>query len=339
MNHKLLLPIILVLTSLSTSAEERWFEVELLLFQRNVAIDDLSEDFSNNELAVNSANSIHLLKAKESVTCNHEPCATEVASALIENREFNAQQSQFKLLPEDKLQLSAQREKLQAHASFTPVLHLAWRMPVEEGRSAKPLYLFAGKNLAEKNALQTHSPVLNEVTSDLPETDPALSETTLTPTTLPTQLAEQWEIDGNVKIYLNHYLFIDSQLVIRQQATQLVKEVKTEANDKFEIINSENDVQVINQSEQKEQTKVVQETVIKEVLFNQNRRLRSEEIHYFDHPLMGMIVQIRKIPEQELQELITPAVEEQQETVQVEQSAKKPISSVDDSLSQPVVSQ
>ena len=41
-------------------------------------------------------------------------------------------------------------------------------------------------------------------------------------------------------------------------------------------------------------------TVITESLFDQNRRLRSGEIHYFDHPLMGMIVQIRKIPKNEL---------------------------------------
>ena len=27
----------------------------------------------------------------------------------------------------------------------------------------------------------------------------------------------------------------------------------------------------------------------------QNRRVRSDEIHYFDHPKMGMILQIRKM--------------------------------------------
>ena len=41
-------------------------------------------------------------------------------------------------------------------------------------------------------------------------------------------------------------------------------------------------------------------TAVTETLFDQKRRLRSEEIHYLDHPLFGVIVQIRKIPADEL---------------------------------------
>ena len=59
-------------------------------------------------------------------------------------------------------------------------------------------------------------------------------------------------------------------------------------------------VQIIKQNEFIEPVPTRKETVITESLFDQNRRLRSGEIHYFDHPLMGMIVQIRKIPKNEL---------------------------------------
>ena len=37
-----------------------------------------------------------------------------------------------------------------------------------------------------------------------------------------------------------------------------------------------------------------QELELKPIRFQQNRRVISGEIHYFDHPYMGMIVQIRR---------------------------------------------
>ena len=42
---------------------------------------------------------------------------------------------------------------------------------------------------------------------------------------------------------------------------------------------------------------------LKTIRFEQNRRVISKEIHYFDHPYMGMIVQIRpfNVPEPEVE--------------------------------------
>jgi len=65
----------------------------------------------------------------------------------------------------------------------------------------------------------------------------------------------KWELDGLLKIHLRHYLYINADFDI------------SEKQDNGELESAR---------------------------FSQFRRVFSEDIHYFDHPRMGMIVQIRK---------------------------------------------
>ncbi|WP_019613428.1 peptidoglycan binding protein CsiV [Psychromonas ossibalaenae] len=314
MNYRLLLPFILTCTSFSAAAEQRWFEVELLLFQRGTEIKNVSEQLAADNISVDTTNSISMLKAQADHQCQpDQSCLNEQLPVVITAEQFDSENNVFQLLDESQLQLTEQRKKLKNHASFTPVVHLAWRMPVDSRSKALPIHLFAGKNLAftvpsEEAKSESNEPAV--LTTETELTNTAITDTTLIESTETTaaeldissvlppavQQTDKWEIDGNFKVYLQHYLFIDSQLVIRQTAKQDIEQAEETALTEFEVIDGENDVQIINQTDPVDNIPAAQETVIKEVLFDQNRRLRSEEIHYLDHPLMGMIVQIRKIP-------------------------------------------
>jgi hypothetical protein len=249
LNHKLLLAIILLCSSFSASAEERWFEVEVLLFQRNISFEKIGEKLSEERLSLNTDNSISMLKA----TAESNP-------VVIGAQQFDQNANNFILLDTSQLQLTAQRQKLAAHAAFKPLLHMAWRMPVKSNNSTKPLHLFAGENLR-----------------------------------LTAQSEDQWTVDGNFKIYLDHYLFIDSQFIVRQKTLQELLVPQPAGAQSLNIIEGEHGVEIISLSDQAEASENNQQVVIKEALFDQKRRLKSEEIHYLDHPLMGIIVQIRKI--------------------------------------------
>ena len=75
-----------------------------------------------------------------------------------------------------------------------------------------------------------------------------------------------WTIDGLFNVHLNHYLYITAE---------------------FNVANSSlaaHETALLSDPEHQ----------IKAVKFSQNRRVISKEIHYFDHPYMGMIVQIRR---------------------------------------------
>ena len=142
-------------------------------------------------------------------------------------------------------------------------------MPVRSRNKARPIRIFAGKNLANitLNGKKPNVKYIND----------------------------KWEIDGNLKIYLAHYLYVDSQLIIRKRVMQTVTNDVQEEDAVLDIVNSQNGAQVIRPNDTIIPFKHAKHSVIKEVLFDQNRRLRSGEIHYFDHPLMGMLIQIRKI--------------------------------------------
>lgn len=269
MNYKLLLPLLMLGSSFSAFAAERRFEVEVLVFQRNVDINKINEEYSTTPISVNTSNSIAMLKQFPSDDCvKYEPCAHKKNPVIVNQSHFN-QTNGFEYLDSSHLQLVQQRKKLHAHASFTPVLHTVWRMPVQSRAAAKPIHLFAGTNYA--------------TTANSLEDTQAISA-----------VIDKWAIDGNFKIFLDHYLFIDSQLIIRQQTTA---DVPVEQNNEdLTVISSENGVELMDVNSATTTVKTRKETVIAEILFDQNRRLRSEEIHYLDHPMMGILVQIRKIP-------------------------------------------
>ncbi|MFT7422190.1 MAG: hypothetical protein ACI8UC_000250 [Psychromonas sp.] len=253
MNYKLFLPIMLLCSSFSASAEERWFEVEVLLFQRNISIEKIAEKLSDDIIALDTSSSISMLK----VNAMDQP-----NPVVISAQQYDHNANNFILLDNSHLQLSAQREKLAAHAAFKPVLHMAWQMPVKSNNEAKPIHLFGGENLA-----------------------------------LGSQSGNKWAIDGNFKIYLDRYLFIDTQFIVSQKTVQeQIKRPLADVQDSNSI-DSENIVEITSLKREPATFIDDQKMVVKEALFDQRRRLRSEEIHYLDHPLMGVIVQIRKIEE------------------------------------------
>ena len=79
-----------------------------------------------------------------------------------------------------------------------------------------------------------------------------------------------WELDGFIQIYLKYinrvpYLHINSELFYRQPV--LSANTLPGAPPAYELVS---------------------------IPFSQQRRVISTQLHYFDHPLFGMLVQIRR---------------------------------------------
>lgn len=75
---------------------------------------------------------------------------------------------------------------------------------------------------------------------------------------------QSWFLDGFFKVHLDHYLYITA------------------------------DFNVLSQSLDKSMNGATDNTNVKLINFSQNKRAITGEIHYFDHPYIGMIVQIRR---------------------------------------------
>jgi hypothetical protein len=100
--------------------------------------------------------------------------------------------------------------------------------------------------------------------------------------TVPTILKELWKLDGGISVYLRNvgripYLHIDSNLDFRQP---IHDSKRAQQLDSLQLHSQQSDSLTPN--------------FLKSVNFNQLRRVISKQVHYFDHPLFGMIVRINR---------------------------------------------
>jgi hypothetical protein len=102
--------------------------------------------------------------------------------------------------------------------------------------------------------------------------------------TSPIAPIQQWFIEGFFNIHLKHYLFITADFNILDKSlaelatARLTPTLPTDVDANVNLNSAAN------------ASKPIQAKAIR---FQQNRRVISGEVHYFDHPYMGMIVQIR----------------------------------------------
>jgi len=99
-----------------------------------------------------------------------------------------------------------------------------------------------------------------------------------------------WKVDGNIKVFLKYinrvpYLHIDSELFYRLP-------VPVDEQTASSLTNSTSSVSGINSSNVTANT--TPEYQLVSLPFSEQRRVISNQLHYFDHPLFGMVVQIRR---------------------------------------------
>ena len=126
-------------------------------------------------------------------------------------------------------------------------------------------------------------------------------------------LKELWQLDGGITVYLRNinripYLHIDSTLDFRQpifdpDQVRQVKDLPSSLPDQSVII--VNELRQAGAFQPNFQEPDSQEpNFLQSVNFNQLRRVISKQVHYFDHPLFGMIVRLNRYrwPEEEEEE-------------------------------------
>jgi len=97
---------------------------------------------------------------------------------------------------------------------------------------------------------------------------------------------QDWLLEGFFNIHLKHYLFITADFNILDKN---LSELATAQLSGTTAINTETD-NVLGKKVNIDGATPIQPKAIR---FKQNRRVISGEVHYFDHPYIGMVVQIR----------------------------------------------
>ena len=260
----------------STAFAERWFEVEVLIFKQRPA-PYLQEDFSLKHKAIEDKNTLDLLTPLYSEQAK-QACidgdarfqqSTFTDSLLTQGPQSNLcddsvdymqSYDSLPVIPLARAQDSMEKPYL---LSSTQLQFRAQRLALKK-KGLTPLlhtgWRFEGqsKAVAPSIHLIAGEKIQSGFTTVPSYTDPAfLNLLNAQPELLdaPEKPTVSWELDGLFKVHLRHYLYITTDFDISR---------KLESGE------------------------------IEAARFSQFRRVISGEIHYFDHPRMGMIVQIRK---------------------------------------------
>ncbi|MGE6647918.1 CsiV family protein [Shewanella colwelliana] len=292
----LLVIALLSLPFISQANEERWFEVEVYLFERQgtpfeevvdhvtrhqqrQAVDMISPLFSTDitgaSLGLEGCSAQAWLETPE--LCNQQLSSVQVSHpshipfAIGATEETYAQPGESTvLLSQSQAKLGDIIAKLSRERGHKSLLHMTWQQSMLPRHRAKPVHLFAGDDFSSRYTQAGH--IANQVNDTvIPQFDfsSALSTKAAVPPI--------WQVDGAIKIYLDHYLYVESAIKLREEGS---KQVPMQEDYSTAVI---------------EQAQTTPMPFLYSIWMSQNKRVKSDEIHYFDHPNMGMILQIRKM--------------------------------------------
>lgn len=255
---KTLIPLLLLLVSMPTLAQ-RQFDIEVLIFKRAVNPEQVNESWPN------ALPEINVTKAR-----------------LFQDNEYRAQKG-VEMLAREEYALLSEKERIAKHAGFDVLLHTAWRQG-DEGKAAAPVFrIQAGKDYSSQFNADGRS---KADTPAQPEAELAIEGIQEENIDLPL-----FELDGKLQIYVQHYLYAETTLDLKAPS---VREVVLE-DKPLEIVDdgSDSSIQLGHLEEISPTVRV--ESFLKSYRMEQKRKMRSTETHYLDHPLLGMIIQVRRV--------------------------------------------
>ncbi|MEZ9231228.1 peptidoglycan binding protein CsiV [Vibrio amylolyticus] len=274
---KKLVPLLLFLVSMPTLAQ-RQFDIEVIIFERAVDAEKTSESWPMTQPEVDLSR-----------------------AGKFSDADYRTSK-QVAMLPAAEYQLSDQVKSLDKHAGFNVLVHKAWRQG-DEGKAAAPVFhIQAGRDYSE-----AFNPDGSEKLAFTEETpiDGVIEESIDKPL---------YELDGKFQVYVQHYLYAETQLNLKRPSVRKVTFEDAPLSDDFVVedlegnaLNATPDAIVVEDAIAVEDSivvagnmedvspKVEVEEFLKNYRMDQKRRMRSTETHYLDHPLLGIIIQVRRV--------------------------------------------
>ncbi|MFQ3206325.1 MAG: hypothetical protein ACI9IT_000459 [Glaciecola sp.] len=193
------------------------------------------------------------------------------------------------LLDDNQLTLVDYAKRLFGQRDVSALSHIVWRQPVFFGEENSSFYrVFAGdklelpeqsissyetlkqkfvpeiKNIIDQNSETFFAELTQQLNEGIPVNWESRASNKESKLTDPSSLDDVWEIDGKVKVYLKYinrvpYLHIESEFEFHELELNSFGEAK-----------------------------------IEQYPFKQRRRVISKQIHYFDHPKMGIIIRLQR---------------------------------------------
>lgn len=253
------------------TGHEGWYQVEMIIFARKTDVgqehwpSNIKLRYPNNWVELkdpNAASSIENL--------NSDPAITGEQNATANNT-IDLTTDAFYLLPQNERQLNAEAKKLTNSSRFEVLFHQAWRQVIGHKNNAKNIIINGGKQFGQHQEL--------EGTINLSVATYLKLQTNLWFSQFDVNIGQEQTIPWpEIPVRPNYKKFTDPTLTLDTDAdlTQaLAKENNTWGNNTSSTTDS--------------QEAFVTRQII---LVKQARDMRSNEVHYVDHPVVGIILKV-----------------------------------------------
>lgn len=255
--------------------EGRWYSVEVLIF-KHLKASSLGDEFWPQDLTLTYPNSLQYLTKER------------IDNPLLKK--------DFTRLDRSLFSLNNHRESLRRSANYEVLFHDAWQQQMW-GKDAAVSIAIQGGDTIDNDALQEHSELEGFITFHISRflhvnTELWLSE----PSIAKIQGADGVSTLPERPIGSNEASLVLTQALQRDSVPgQSLSEHLGEklARDARRILDTTN--RAIESTSQAELNTNTSQGI---VALQQTRRMRSKELHYIDHPLLGMFIYFNPIPEE-----------------------------------------
>lgn len=255
------------------NTEIPWYEVEVIIFanQQKLAAD--TETWPEDVATAGYDHVLDLaLPGFTPVKPNLPPINTKASLKTVSINSGDVYgNGAYVLLNKDFFQLTNIARRINSSSKYDVVLHLAWRQPTFDEDKSLPVFVFNG--MTERDP--TPEPVSNP--GQQQGYDFYVNG-------LQTGPQFHW-LSGTLKLSVSRYLHMEADLHMKLRKTkqEVIEESPPPESGGFGSFFGI----------AKEPTPImIERPVLQDYRLFETRRMRSKEIHYFDHPLMGIVVKV-----------------------------------------------
>jgi len=240
-----------------------WYEIEVIIFLNQLELGVASENWQVDGLPAHNASPISLRLPGDNTPIT-TPAGYDDNAAGI-NMGGMSQKQAFVMLDRADFQLTNISNKLAKSANYKILLHIAWRQPTLSQSESLPIYVFNGMTEIQS----VTAPQRNQFG------DPAIIGAAV-------EGPQLQEFSGTIRVSVSRYLHIETDLHLRAPVWR---------QDTVEVVDDGGGISSFFGVQPTQMTSmVVEREVITDFRLLETRRMRSKEIHYYDHPKFSVIV-------------------------------------------------
>lgn len=275
-----------------------WYQIEVVIFANQNYLGMSSETWPENN-ALQYEELIELIHpedaklgdpARKSKLPNFNPGANP------------AMPVPYQLLDSSELQLVPIAKKLSSSQGYQVIMHIAWRQPTVDPEKAIPVYVFDGVDLpasAQINAARQAqkagqqqgsrftSVTVGDFTYDSSQYGQLLPATEVDINTGPLLNPFSGTLQLGVSRYLHLAADLNYRVPILKEEVVPVDPMATGMESRFGMPQPAS-----LQTGDRPQTTTRKRQVLQTFHMYETRRMRSKEIHYFDHPMFGLVTRV-----------------------------------------------